>query len=136
MHKLPAATVNKIGKHFVDMTDAPMVVEGTITGIVRERKSRSLCFRYYDTTMYSSAPRDKSKYLYIVVKWAISNVKFSTTKSALQALACSVSNEEQLLNNGPGTQVKRKHSRSKSHRNRAPLEWYQQLGKGGEAAVS
>ena len=61
MHKLPIAMVNKIGKHFVDSTDAPVIVEGTITGIVREKKSRSLCFKYYDTTMYSSAPRDKSK---------------------------------------------------------------------------
>ena len=132
MHKLPAATISKIGKHFVDSTDAPMIVQGTITGIVRERKSRALCFKYYDATMHSSAPRDKTKYLYIVVKWALANVKFSTAKSAFQALACSVINEEHLLNNGRGPRPKRKHSRSKSHRNRAPLEWYQQLGKGGK----
>ena len=135
MHKLPISTVNKIGKHFVDLTDAPMIVEGTITAICREKKSRSLCFRYYDTTLYSSAPRDKTKYLYIVVKWALSNVKFSTAKSALQAVAYSVTNEMHLLNNGPGARVKRKHSRSKAHRNRAPLEWYQLLGKGGKQNV-
>jgi hypothetical protein len=128
MHKLPISTVNKIGKHFVDSTDAPMIIEGTIKGLCREKKSRSLCFKYYDTFMYSSAPRDKSKYLYIVVKWALSNVKFSTVKSALQALACSVTNEEHLLNNGSIARVTRKHSRAKAHRNRSPLEWYQKLG--------
>ena len=133
MHKLPISTVNKIGKHFVDSTDAPMIIEGTITAICREKKSRSLCFKYYDTTLYSSAPRDKSKYLYIVVKWALANVKFVTGKSALQALACTISSEQQTLNYGPGANAKRKHSRTKSHRNRAPLECYQQLGKGGSS---
>jgi len=107
MHKLPISTVNKIGKHFVDSTDAPMIVEGTITAICREKKSRSLCFKYYDTTQYSSAPRDKTKYLYIVAKWALANVKFSSSKSALQCLAYSVINEEHLLNNGPGPRTKR-----------------------------
>ena len=31
MHKLPAATVNKIGKHFVDSTDAPIIIEEKIS---------------------------------------------------------------------------------------------------------
>jgi hypothetical protein len=66
MHKLPIAMVNKIGKYFVDSTDAPMTIEGAITGIFREKKSRSLCFKYYDTTMYPSAPRDKTKYQKLV----------------------------------------------------------------------
>ena len=113
-----------------------MIVEGTITNICREKKCKSLCYKYYDTTLYSSAPRDKTKYLYIVVKWALANVKFSAAKSAFRALACSVSKMEQFLNNSPGTRVKRKHSRSKSHRNRAPLQWYQQLGKEGKQSLA
>ena len=39
MHRLPISTVNKIGKNFVDATDAPEIYEGTIAGICRERKS-------------------------------------------------------------------------------------------------
>ena len=74
MHKLPISTVNKIGQHFIDSTDAPVIIEGTITGIFRERKSRSLCYKYYDTNLFASAPRNKDKYEYIVVKWALSNV--------------------------------------------------------------
>jgi hypothetical protein len=73
MHKLPISTVNKIGQHFVDSTDAPLIIEGTITGICRERKSRSLCFKYYDSNLFASAPRNKDKYEYIVVKWALPN---------------------------------------------------------------
>ena len=75
MHRLPISTVNKIGKHFVDATDAPDIYEGTIAGICRDRKSKSICYKYYDPNVHASAPRNKNDYLYIVVKLA--QVRFS-----------------------------------------------------------
>jgi len=132
MRKLPISTVNKIGQHFIDSTDAPLIIEGTITGICRERKSRSLCFKYYDSNLYASPPRNKDKFEYIVVKWALPNVKFSKSKPMVQAVANSIIVEQTFLNNGPGAPVKRKHSRTKAHRNRPELQWYQLLGKGGK----
>jgi hypothetical protein len=44
LSRLPKDTVNKIGKHFVDISDAPDIVEGIIVGIVRENKTKPLCF--------------------------------------------------------------------------------------------
>jgi hypothetical protein len=135
MHKLPAATVNKIGQYFVDTTDAPEIIEGIITTIVRERKSRSLCYKYYDSNMYASAPRNKDKFEYIVVKWALPNVKFSKSKPILQAIANAIVNEQKFLNNGPGPRPKRNYSRTKSHRNRAPRV-VPATRQGGETAFS
>jgi hypothetical protein len=127
MHRLPVSTVNKIGKHFVDATDAPDIYEGTIAGICRDRKSKSICYRYYDPNVHASAPRNKNDYLYIVVKWALENAKFSKSGSAFQVIANSVNVDQQFLNHGPGSGNKRKHNRTKSHRKRATLEWYQLL---------
>ena len=94
MHKLPISTVNKIGQYFIDSTDAPEIIEGIITGVCRERKSRSLCFKYYDSNLYASPPRNKDNFEYIVVKWALPNVKFSKSKPAPQAIANSVTIEK------------------------------------------
>jgi len=136
MHRLPRATVNKIGKDFVDVTDAPIIIEGHIVGICRDRVSKSICYKYYDTTKYPSAPRNRSNYLYIVIKWALANAKFSNPQSSLQAVANFISHEQTRLNNGPGAPAKRKHSRTKAHRNRPELQWYQRLGKGGKQNVA
>ena len=94
MHKSPAATVNKIGQYFIDTTDAPEIIEGIITTIVRERKSRSLCYKYYDSNLFATAPRNKDKFEYIVVKWELSNVKFSKSKPTMQAIANSIIAEQ------------------------------------------
>ena len=86
--------------------------------------------------MYASPPRNKGNFEYIIVKWALPNVKFSKSKPAFQAIANSVTIEQTWLNNGPGARVRRKHSRTKAHRNRPELQWYQLLGKGGKQNVS
>ena len=93
MHRLPSATVSKIGQYFVDATDAPEVFEGTISTICRDKKSRALCYKYYDSNLHASAPRNKADYSYIVVKWALEHAKFSKVRSAFQALACTIETE-------------------------------------------
>ena len=38
--RIPKATLAKIGKSFMDTTDAPDIYEGIIVGIVRKQKSK------------------------------------------------------------------------------------------------
>ena len=71
--RVPKDTINKIGKYFdfVGISDDPDIVEDNIVGIVRDNKTNSLCFKYYDPNLYAYASRNKSKFEYIVVNWAI-----------------------------------------------------------------
>jgi hypothetical protein len=57
--RLPKSMLSKIDKQFTDITDAPAIYEGVIVAIVRQTKSKSLCFKYYDPNLYSSPPRDE-----------------------------------------------------------------------------
>ena len=82
-----------------------------------------MCYKYYDPNIYSSPPRNKKQYLYIVIKWALQNVKFSKPQSIFQALSASIVAEEHVLNYGPG--VSRRQRKNKSRRQRPRLEWYQ-----------
>ena len=65
--RLPKATLKNIGKQFMDKTDAPDIYEGVIVTIVQQKKSKSLCYKYYDPNLYSSVPRNKKQFLYIVI---------------------------------------------------------------------
>ena len=54
--RLPKTTLNKVGKRFVDSLDTPDIYTGVITAIVRQNKTNTVCFKYFDPNLYSSAP--------------------------------------------------------------------------------
>ena len=93
INKLSSPTVKCIGMQFIDNQDPDDTATGTVTEIMRHKKTRKLVFQYWDHTVHSIAPKRLSDHEFINVQYAINSCTWqkSSTPAALNAQSVSLS---------------------------------------------
>ena len=119
---LSKPTYKKIGQSFSDTNDPSDTASGIIIAVVKHKKSRKLCYKYYDEKIFSDIPTSPKDFHYINVRYALQKCKFHKVKSMLQAFAAAVSMDDTFRNHGTTSMSRRKQRRQ---RQRPRLEWYQ-----------
>jgi len=76
IHRVTRVTVDCIGMQFSDDSDPTDSVVGTVTNILRHRKTRKLVFQYWDHAVHGSAPTRPADFDYIDTKYAVAACKW------------------------------------------------------------
>ena len=122
--RLSNQTTKKIGMIIIDHSDTSDSIDGKIVSIVKHKRSRKLCYKYYDYREHEKPPKDPKQFDYIPISYALINCKFSKATSLMQFIAASVLEDQNSRNYGHPNPKRRK---QKKQRQRPRLEWYQKL---------
>jgi hypothetical protein len=133
INNLPKPVFKRIGMTFTDHSDRADELDGIVDAVVKHAKSRKLFFRYWNHLVDDEKPTSPADFEYLLVSYAMTNCKWSKTKSQVKknqsffASSAQIITAEQNLFNYGRASVSR--SKQRRQRQRPRLEWYQKLAK-------
>ena len=122
INKLSRATIKCIGMQFIDNKDPNDTATGTVTEIMRHKKTHKLVFQYWDHTVYSIAPTRFSDHEFINVQYAVTSCTWRKPSTPAALSAQSLPTEQ------PNSPRESRNTQKKARQRQRPrVEWYHKL---------